>query len=47
MCMKFYDDTKPLYLKQMHLELALGPHCYNLETTQLAKKALHQTTHNP
>ena len=44
MCMKFYDDTKPLISRQMHLASAWEQHYYNLGTTQTAQKALHQTT---
>ena len=43
-CMKFYNDTKPLYLETDASGIGLGLHCCNCMTTQHAKRPWHQTT---
>ena len=47
MCMKCYDDTKPLYLKTEHLELALGQHYYNWGKTHNLPNTHDTRQHNP
>ena len=44
MCMKFYDDTKPLYLETDVSGIGLEQQYYNLGTTWAARKTVHQTT---
>ena len=44
MCMKFYDDTKPLYLKTDAPGISLGAALLQLRDNMNCPKTLHQTT---
>ena len=43
-CMKFYDKTQPLYLRQMHLESDFELPYYKPEVVQAVQEARHLTT---
>ena len=43
-CMKFYNDTKPLYLETDALELAWEQHCYSCMKAQCVRRTWHQIT---